>query len=377
VVQRGTALDVYSKVAHDVVAVRGLTRFDNTRYSHYRGVRWLVLLREFFHFPFTLIELAIAKMRWKRVDIIHVNEVTELVPGLLAKALFRAPLIVHVRSLLRVDAASLRCRWLDKRLRKDVNEVIAIDSNVRMTLPPDLPVTVVHNSFTFEESPKQDLTMIAKIDAMSPSALKVGFVGNLHRSKGLFDLVEAARRVAEVRKDVSYVVVGGVARRDKGLLALILERLGLAQDAGARLVERIEEYGLSDAFHFLGATKDIQCIYERIDVLCFPSRFDSPGRPVFEAAFAAVPSIVAVSNPMSDTLIPGVTGMAVRSGDPTDLAEAILYFADNRAEAARMGANALQLAQANFDPQANAIQLLDVYRRAVGMRIESGERAPT
>jgi hypothetical protein len=26
--------------------MRGLTRFDNTRYSHYQGVRWLVALRE-------------------------------------------------------------------------------------------------------------------------------------------------------------------------------------------------------------------------------------------------------------------------------------------------------------------------------------------
>ena len=375
VVQRGTALDVYRKVARDIVAVRGLTRFDNTRYSHYRGVRWLVLLREFFHLPFTALALFIAKKRWKRVDLIHVNEVTELIPGLLAKTIFRAPLVVHVRSLLRVDDGSLRCRWLNRKLLESVDEVVAIDSNVRLTLPPELPVTVVHNSFTFEETPARDDRILKEIASVDPASLKVGFVGNLHRSKGLFDLVEAARRVADARKNVSYIVVGGVARKDRGLLALILERFALAQDAAARLEEKIDEYGLSGSFHFLGATKDIQCVYEQMDVLCFPSHFDSPGRPVFEAAFAAVPSIVAVSNPLPDTLVPGETGLAVRSGDPDELAGAIAYFADNRAEAKRMGLNALRLARSNFDPQTNAGQLLEVYRRAVGTNGGSKERA--
>jgi len=35
----GTALDFYGQVAEELIATRGLTRFDNTQYSHYRGVR--------------------------------------------------------------------------------------------------------------------------------------------------------------------------------------------------------------------------------------------------------------------------------------------------------------------------------------------------
>src|ERR1041384_7425395 len=39
---QGTALDFYAQIAKDVVVTRGLTKFDNTRYSYYRGVRWLI-----------------------------------------------------------------------------------------------------------------------------------------------------------------------------------------------------------------------------------------------------------------------------------------------------------------------------------------------
>ena len=42
---QGTALDFYSQIARDTVVTRGLTKFDNTRYSYYRGVRWLILIR--------------------------------------------------------------------------------------------------------------------------------------------------------------------------------------------------------------------------------------------------------------------------------------------------------------------------------------------
>ena len=42
----GSALPFYKEVATDMFATTGLTGFDNSRYSYYRGIRWLVLLRE-------------------------------------------------------------------------------------------------------------------------------------------------------------------------------------------------------------------------------------------------------------------------------------------------------------------------------------------
>ena len=98
-VQQGTVLDFYGQLACDVVATRGITRLDNSRYSHYRGVRWLVLLREIFYVPFTVAALLRARRRFGRVDLIHQNEVMEILAGMLARRLFDAPLVVHVRSL--------------------------------------------------------------------------------------------------------------------------------------------------------------------------------------------------------------------------------------------------------------------------------------
>lgn len=359
----GTALEFYRQIAKDSVSTRGLTKFDNTRYSHYRGVRWLVLLREIFYLPFTVAVLLRARRKWNCIDVIHINEFLGIIPGLIAKRLFRAPLVVHVRSLAWQDQRSLRCRWLKNRLKANASAVIAIDQNVRATLPADIDVDVIQNSFTPKVLPNPDRAMLEKLDALSRESLKIGFVGNLHRSKGIFDLLEAAKIVKATGRDVEFLIVGGVTVSDKGLKAWALNRAGLAQNVQKEVTERVKSERLSDIFHLLGPTVDIQRVYERMDVVAFPSHFDAPGRPVFEAAFSSVPAIVAVDNLYPDTLVNGETGLAIPARNPQKLAEAIMHFADHRDEVRRMGENARKLAEMNFNPENNAKKVLAVYTR--------------
>lgn len=362
---QGTALGFYSQVARDIIVTRGLTKFDNTRYSYYRGVRWLILIREVFYLPFTIVALLRARMRWKAIDVIHINEVLCIIPGLIARWLFGVALVVHVRSPARMDERSARCRWLAQLLKKYAAAVIAINETTKATLPSSLNVDVIQNSFTPAKSARPDLGMQSKLDALSPKSLKIGFVGNLHHSKGLFDLLEAAKLVRTAGRDVEYVIVGGVTIVDRGLKARVLAAAGLAQNVQEELGKRVREEGVADIFHLMGPTIDIQRVYERIDVITFPSHYDAPGRPVFEAAFFSVPSIVAVENPLPDTLVHGETGLAIPGRNPQKLAEAIMHFADCPENVRRMGANARELAERNFNPDTNAKKLLAVYRRVV------------
>lgn len=366
VAARGTALDVYAKVAASVVDASGLTRFDNTEYSHYRGVRWLVLLREVFHVPSTIMVMFKAQRRWRgQIDLIHVNEVTEIIPGLIAKWLFKVPMVVHVRSPQSKNERSWRTRAINRLLSDFADAVIAINETTRASLPSWLPVDVIQNSFTAKLGTSPDAVIQAKLDALRPRSLKVGFVGNLHVSKGIFDLLEAARLLRDKGQDVEFVVVGGQTRAGGGIKGRLLRLLGLAQDVHGELTERIKYHGLEGSFLLLGPTHDIQCVYERLDVIAFPSHFDAPGRPVFEAAFSDVPCIVCVSDPKPDTLVPGETGLAIPAHDPAALAQAICHFESDRSEVIRMGRLARQLANDNFEPKANARKLQQVYRRVL------------
>jgi glycosyltransferase involved in cell wall biosynthesis len=127
----------------------------------------------------------------------------------------------------------------------------------------------------------------------------------------------------------------------------------------------ISQYGLANRFHFSGFTADIQSAYTAVDVLCFPSHYDAPGRPVFEAAFVGVPSIVAVRDPYPDTLINGRTGLAIFPQDFIGLASAIRSLATNRDWCQSLGQSARDLAHNNFDVAKNSKLLLELYRNCI------------
>ena len=355
----GTATRFFSSLG-EVVEARGLSQFDNTRYGRYCGLRWLVLAREIALLPATFVALRRARRLWPKVDIIHVNEFTGLLPWLLARWWFKVPVVVHVRSVASNDK-SLRTRFVNHLLREKAEAVVAIDQTVRRSLPEDLPTEVIHNAFTPSGAAADDgsLTRLK----LRETSLKIGFVGNLLKVKGIHDLVEAARILNERGVDVEYIVVGDDAAPSRGLRARALGLLGLRQDVKAEVEVAIDAYQLRNRFHMVGFSHNIAKAYARMDVLCFPSHYDAPGRPIFEAAFAGVPSIVAIQNPTSDTLINGETGLAVPPRNPIALASAIEKLAREPELAFRMGVAAKAMAQRNFDPQMNSAELLALYRR--------------
>jgi glycosyltransferase involved in cell wall biosynthesis len=362
---KGTALTFYRRVAADVISTVGISRFDHTRVSHYRGKRWLILLRETMWIAPTLWGLLRARRRWGRVDIVHVNEFTELPVGVIAKRLFGAKLVVHVRALVNDDCDKRRTRWLHRTLARGADAVVAIDGNVRATLPADLAVDIIHNSFAAEPREVPDAAYLAQFDRLRAGALKVGFVGNLLFNKGIVELVRAAALVRQTGADVQFVIVGGGIAAPTGLAALALRHAGLGQNAGEAVRALISELGLENDVLLFGPTADIQRVYPRLDVLAFPSHLDAPGRPVFEAALAGVPSIVAARHPTPDTLVPDVTGIAIPESTPEAIAAAVLRFVNDPVLVRDMGAAARTLAEQNCLPAVAATKLRAVYARVL------------
>lgn len=364
VTQRGSVTDFFGRLG-EVEGARGMSQFDHTRYGHYRGARWLVLLRELAYLPFTWAALRRARARWGEVDLIHLNEFTGLVALWLAQRRFGAPAIVHVRSVAHDDARQRRTGWLHRRLR-GAAAVVAIDENVRASLPANLPVEVIHNAFAPNAALGQDEAFEQRLAVLRPASFKVGFVGNLLRVKGIHELVEAARLTRERGLDVEFIVVGDDAQSSWGLKARLVKALGLAQNVRAEVEQALDRHALRDRVHLVGFTADIARAYRRMDVLCFPSHYDAPGRPIFEAAFFGVPSIVAVREPRADTLVHGETGLAIAPRAPVELTNAIERLARDREATRRMGEAARAMAESSFGVQRNAARLLDLYRRVLG-----------
>ncbi len=360
--QRGRVPEMLAREGVPVIATRGIAQFDNTRYGYYRGLRWLVLLRELSFWWSMRRALQAAQAEWPRPDIVHVNELTAIPAALLAKKLFGAPVVMHVRSVQRPMAIGLRGRLLRELVGRCVDQLVAIDTTVRESLPADLPVAIVHNGFPGAPAAARACPARA---GTGRRRLRIGFVGLLLKLKGIYEFIEAARLCAERGLDVEFVIAGENARVLRGLKGYLLKRFNFAADVRADLERYIAEHALEGRVKLIGFTADVKAVYDGLDVLCFPSHLDACGRPVFEAAFSRVPSIVAVSDPKPDTIVHGETGLCIPARDPKALADAVEHFCTRPEEVERMGEAAYRLAMENFDIAANAAKMLAIYRRLV------------
>ena len=353
----GSATAAFRAAGMDVMETRGLTQFDNTRYGHYRGLRWLIIIRELMFLPTSLH--ALWRSRKQDFDLIHVNELTLLPMGVLAKRLLRIPMVVHVRSLQWTPSKGWRRRWLTECLRRHADAVVAIDHTVASTLDSRLLVDVVHNGISVSNAH----STLEGRDVNAP--VRVGFLGVLLPLKGIYELIEAMRILKERGVRVECLVAGENPRRMAGIKGYLLSRLGFAHDVRAEVEAMIEVYGLHDHVKMLGFVDDVQALYRKIDILCFPSHLNAAGRPVFEAAFHSVPSVVALENPLPDAIVHGVTGLAVPRPDPEMIADAIQKLAEDAEYRCTLGRQARVWAEENFSIERSAEQILEIYRRVL------------
>ena len=350
----GVASQSLRTVGLKAINAAGIAQWDDTRFGHYRGTRWLILLRELAYWPSTFLALRRAA-RHGPYDLIHCNEITALLAGLLAKRMLHAPLLVHVRSLQRGSGGGSISAWLQRLVRTRVDAVVAIDEAVRRTLPADLPVHVIHNGMKVPAELPPRL-----FDPGAPFC--VGIIGVLHRSKGVYELVEAARLLRDRSVEVRVLVVGENVHRLAGLRGWLLRKLEFARDVRGELEAYVAQHGLQDRVEFTGFVPDIRPIYSRLDAVCFPSHLDAPGRPVFEAALFGLPTIVAMRNPTRDVIVPDETGLCIDEPTPSAIADAIQALAQGRARARRMGDQARQMALGRFDSRVCAAKMLALYR---------------
>jgi glycosyltransferase involved in cell wall biosynthesis len=357
---KGSAVDAFVQAGLKTIETLGLSQFDNTRYSYYRNFRWLILLRELFFLPFSLLALWRVKKLGVSFDLIHVNEITLLPIGVLAKLFFRIPVVFHIRSLQRNEANSLRSKLVFRLVKKYSDVVICIDETVKASIPAWLKSTAVHNGINMDSATPQDENQTM------PRKLTIGMAGVLLRSKGVYEFVEAAKiLLVEKKYDLEFVLAGENARVVKGLRGWIYKKLGFSEDVVSEIKKYVQENGLDHQIIIKGFIKDVRSFYPSLDILCFPSHLNACGRPVFEAAFYGIPSVVAIANPLEDAIIHETTGLAIEKPDPELIANAIERLVVNAEFRLGLGKHARDWAEKNFLIESNAEIVWRIYNQII------------
>jgi glycosyltransferase involved in cell wall biosynthesis len=158
--------------------------------------------------------------------------------------------------------------------------------------------------------------------------------------------IRAFAVVAKKFPKASLLLVGS------GEPAYITKLQALAKDQGVdkqvAFVERVEY-------------SEMPSIFENADVLLQPSRWESFGVVILEAAAVGIPAIATDVGGVSELLVDAKAGLLVPSGDVNALAEMMLRLAADEELRRRLGQNAHQMVCEHYDFQINADQMERLY----------------
>jgi glycosyltransferase involved in cell wall biosynthesis len=172
--------------------------------------------------------------------------------------------------------------------------------------------------------------------------------------KGLSDLLKAAAKVRETRKDVVFILVGDGP----------LER---------QLKEEAHSLGIDDIVRFTGLRFDVDRFMSASDAVVVPSTWQEPaGLVVVEAMATSRPVIASRVGGIPEYLSEGEAGLLVEPGNPTQIAEAILKILNDGPMAQRMGIAGRQRAEQLFSMEKWVADTMALYEPALTKTLEAG-----
>ena len=272
-------------------------------------------------------------IRESKVDIIHGHIAPDYVlASLAAKRAGRGKLVITRHVLFQLNK-------LHSKMLKRVDGVIAVSQAVADSLHAFDPakITVIHNGidlsrFTRDGDARDWLQSLVKSDIRN--SFIVGMVGHLAPIKGQEEFVKAAAIVSSRRTDMAFVIAG----EDKS-------RTG---ENRRQLEQLIHNLGLEGRVHLLGWVDNVPRLLSALDLLISPSRSEPFGLSIVEAMACEVPIIATKSEGAREILEDGVTGKLLRSGNPEELADAIVSMLDDEEKRRRLVARALEVVRNRF-----------------------------
>ena len=133
-----------------------------------------------------------------------------------------------------------------------------------------------------------------------------------------------------------------------------------------QLLTHILHSGLSVRIHLLGTRRDIPNVLKGLDIFCLPTRKEALGTVFLEAAASGLPVIGTDVGGVSETMIPGVTGLLVPLDDERALQNALVQLIDSpdlRKKMGQAGYDRMHVAEGIFTKQTFAKRIEVFYRR--------------
>ncbi len=329
--------------------------------STYRGLRWLLLVRELARLPGHVA--ALDRLLGAGFDVVHLND-SPLVPAAYLARRRGVPVVWHLRSA--PGRGGIRAVLVRKAIRRFSTEALAINRDVADLWR--LPAALVPNPVDLERFSPGDRRVARARLGLPAEGRIVSYVGFLYPAKGAPTLLLAAGLLRDRHVEAGLVIAGGAVRPPayfRTPAGRLLQRLGLARDYEGGAHATVAALGLAGAVRFLPFTGEVEEVYRASDLVVAPSQGPEIGRSLLEAAATGVAAVGSGSTTGGGVLEPGVTTLFATGLGAEPLADAIAALLADPDRRDAMGAAARLHALATFDPKRIAAQVEAIYERLV------------
>ncbi len=339
---KGSASKFFKSLNIRVIEANFVPRFNHFELGYYRGLRWLLLIREAFVFFYFFLFLLILKLEFKNINKVHLNEIELIVIAPIIKLLFNSSITSHIRSPLELKKGKFRYNFIKYLCKKYLSNIISIDQDCYKTSPVKSITKIIYNGIN-----KKNLSNING----KKKNITFGFIGNFIKRKGIYETLKVFQKIP--KKFNTKLVCVGKTNKTNNLLNLL------------KFEENFEDFCKKNSIKknrnikILPMTFNLKSFYSSIDVILFPGYMNAVGRPVIEASLLKKPSIIALKNYNNDTAMKK-NCLIFKPGDLTSFENRILYFLKNKSKIKIMGINAYKNAKKKFDINRNSIKFYNL-----------------
>jgi len=244
-----------------------------------------------------------------RIDILHAHLPKSIFACVIVGGLRKTPVIIHEHgSILRGNPTILFTKMFRHRIARAVAASEAVAGIlVKGAKVDENNVEVVHTPIDFAAFDCNHISRTRARDRIGipqDRAVVIGFLGRLHRVKGVDLLIKAAAKLLEKSDDYFLVVAGDGPERER------LENLAAA-------------LGITNRVKFLGQREDVAEVIAAFDVGAMPSRHEALGRSAVEMMRMKVPVVASGVDGLAELIRDGDTGIVTKENTPAGICSAV------------------------------------------------------
>ena len=206
-----------------------------------------------------------------------------------------------------------------------LSKIVCVSSAIKAILVTegvqDSKLALVYSGVDLNRFDDADSGQATLLESVPKDKIIVGTVAALVGHKDYPTLLQAARTILDVRKDVVFCAVGEGEER-------------------ATILSLVRQLGLGKHFIFTGFQENVGAYLKRFDIFVLASHMEGLGGSILEAMLCKLPIVATTVGGIPEIIEHPKSGLLVPPQNPKLMAQAILGLMNDRTMRKHMGQNA-------------------------------------